>query len=990
MEFRILGPLEIVVDGRPVPTPAPRLCTLLTTLLLRPHRVVPVGELIDRLWADETLPANPTSSIHTYVRRLRAIVGADVLQTRPGGYLLDAEAADLVAFRSYLAKAAEEPARTVEHLQRALDQWRGDPLAVEHHYAVGLVEERLTALEQYYDARLAQGDHTDLLPELRASSAREPLRERFSAQLMIALYRCGRQAEALAAYDEIAARLVDQFGLDPGDELRELRQSILTSTLDAPSPPSEAPGEWSRQNQLPLDIRSLVGRDDLVDEVVKLAAQTSGVPIVVLTGTPGVGKTALAVRVAHQLASSFTDGLWFVRLRGASDQPRRPDDVLVDLLRSSGDDPRAIPDDLDARAAAFRARLAGRRVLLVLDDARDATQVRPLLPGTPGSAVLITSRSTLGGLVALEGATSLSVATLAPDDGASLVTSLLGRPDADAADDDLQDAVAELVSMCAGLPLALRIAGAVATHGSVPGLVSRMRAAGTLSLLTIDDDTAVSAAFTTSYDLLDPAIQRGFRLLSLFPGPEFGEGAAEALIGPQYAVVLTRLESAGLLQPVGRRRYVMHDLVKEYGVHLATPELEAWNALCAWYIGTADFAVHVLSPAAVRLPVTSYQRVPVDDPTDWLESELVNIEAVATRALVVGPSDTAWLLADILRPYVYQHSLTDLWRKLVELGVTSAPQAPLARGAMEHALGVLARITGDAESATVHGEKAIELYRSGGFVLGEAALLCNLGLASNDQGQLRKSAELLAAGIELFRSIGEVDRLPTALLNQSLNYLHLGRFRDTIECATECLALTAAGDSPVVRVNRAAAYLDLGRYDEAAADLASPPHGSRLDLIAWKLQLAEFHRRLHDHATALQHASDALGDSLEVSSNYHECFSRLVIGEIHLHDADYAAARSSFEQVDTAAGKSGYGTILADVHYWLAECTFREGRTALAHELASAALIELEAVEYCVGTYHAHDLLARCDTALGRDDEAAIHAAAATRIREETGYLPGW
>ncbi|TCC44098.1 NACHT domain-containing protein [Kribbella capetownensis] len=983
MEFRILGPLEIVVDDHPVPTPAPRLCMLLTTLLLRPHRVVPVGELIDRLWADETLPANPTSSIHTYVRRLRAIVGADVLQTRPGGYLLAAEATDLVAFRSYLAEAADDPARKIEHLQRALDQWRGEPLAVEHHYAVGLVEERLTALEQYYDARLAQGDHADLLPELRASSAKEPLRERFSAQLMIALYRCGRQAEALAAYDEIADRLVDQFGLDPGDELRELRQSILTSTLEAPSPPS---GDWTRQNQLPLDIRTLIGRDDLINEVVKLAVQTSGVPIVVLTGTPGVGKTALAVRVAHQLASSFTDGLWFVRLRGASDQPRRPDDVLVDLLRSSGVDPRAIPDDLDARAAAFRARLAGRRVLLVLDDARDAAQVRPLLPGTPGSAVLITSRNTLAGLVALEGATGLSVATLTPGDGASLVTSLLSRP----APDDLQDAVAELVAMCAGLPLALRIAGAVATHGSVAGLVSRMRAAGALPLLTIDDDTAVSTAFTTSYDLLDPAVQRGFRLLSLFPGPEFGERAAEALIGPEYADVLTRLESAGLLQPVGRGRYVMHDLVKEYGVHLGTPELEAWNALCAWYIGTADFAVHALLPTAVRLPVTSYQRVPVDDPTDWLESELVNIEAVATRALAVGPSDTAWLVADILRPYLYQHSLTDLWRKLVELGVRSAPQDPLARGAMEHALGVLARITGDAESVTVHGENAIELYRSGGFVLGEAALLCNLGLASNDQGQLRKSAELLAAGIELFRSIGEIDRLPTALLNQSLNYLHLGRFRDTIECATECLALTAAGDSPVVRINRAAAYLDLGRYDEAAADLASPPDGSRLDLIAWKLQLAEFHRRLHDHATALQHASDALADSLEVSSNYHECFSRLVIGEIHLHDADHAAARSYFEQVDTAAGKSGYGTILADVHYWLAECTFREGRTALAHELAAAALTELEAVEYCVGTYHAQDLLARCDTALGRDDDAALHAAAAGRIHAQTGYIPGW
>ncbi|WP_406052975.1 BTAD domain-containing putative transcriptional regulator [Kribbella sp. NBC_00889] len=981
MEFRILGPLEIVVDGRPVPTPAPRLCALLTTLLLRPHRVVPIGELIDRLWADETLPANPTSSIHTYVRRLRAIVGADVLQTRPGGYLLAAEAADLVAFRSYLAKAADEPAREVEHLQRALDQWRGDPLAVEHHYAVGLVEERLTALEQYYDARLAQGDHTDLLPELRASSARELLRERFSAQLMIALYRCGRQAEALAAYDEIAARLVDQFGLDPGDELRELRQSILTSTLEPEPRPT---GDWVRQNHLPLDIRTLVGRDDLVGQIVRLAAQTDGVPIVVLTGTPGVGKTALAVRSAHQLSSSFPDGLWFVRLRGASDQPRRPDDVLVELLRSSGLDPSAIPDDLDARAAAFRARLAGRRVLLVLDDARDAAQVRPFLPGTAGSAVLVTSRHALDSLVALDGAIGLRVATLTPDDGAALIASLLGRPyDSD---------IAELVAMCAGLPLALRIAGAVASRGPVSGLVDRMRAAGALPVLTIDDDTAVSTAFTTSYDLLDPATQRGFRLLSLFPGPEFGSGAAQALIGRGYAEVLARLESASLLQPVGAGRYVMHDLVKQYAGQRAEPDAGAWNSLCAWYIGTADCAVDTLFPTAVRVPVTSYERRPVDDAAGWLESELINIEAVATRAQVLGPPDAAWLLADILRVYLYEHSLIDAWRRLVRLGAGSAAGNRLGEGAIEHALGVLDRITGDASGAVEHVKKAIELYRSGGFELGEAALLCNLGLAYNDRGQLTDATEALSAGIAIFRGLGEVRFLPRALLNLSMNHEHLGRFHDAIDCTTEYLEIKAAEGDPdtlAAYVNRAGAYCRLGDLEKAAADLQTATLGAdRRDVIAWRVAMAALRNRQGKHSEALQYASDAVQDSLDIRSAYHESLSRMVVGECHLEAGDHVTARTFFEQADALATKSGYDTMLADTHCLLAQCTYLDGRTATAHELAAAALAELEAVQYRVGEYHAQVLLARCCTDLGRDDEAAVYRAAAARMREETGYVP--
>ncbi|MFB6726617.1 BTAD domain-containing putative transcriptional regulator [Kribbella sp. NPDC056345] len=975
MEFRILGPLEIVVDGRAIPALAPRLQTLLATLLLRPHRVVSVDELIDRLWPDDTQPANPKASLHTYVRRLREIVGADVLQTRGKGYLLAAEPTDLAIFRAAVSEAASDPAQEIMHLQRALDQWRGRALSVDPHVAVGLNEERLAATEQYYDARLARGDHADVLPDLQTLAAQEPLRERLGGLLMTALYRCGRQVEALSAYDAIAARLAEEFGLDPGDELRQLRQAILTSSLGSAAPPDD----WHPQNQLPLDVRQLIGRDGLVAEVSKLICTTDGVPVVVLSGAPGVGKSALCIRAAHQLVDRFPDGQWFVRLRGASGQPRRPGDVLAELLRSSGVDPSVIPDDLDDRAAMFRARLADRSVLLVLDDARDAAQVRPLLPGRAGSAVLVTSRSALGGLIALDGAIGLRVSTLTDDDSAVLIRLLL-----DATDDD---AVLSLVAACSGLPLALRIAGANAARGSIAEYVARMRTAGALPALTIDDEVAVSAAFQTSYELLEPAVQRGFRLLAQFPGAEFGRDAAAALVGADHELVVTSLEAASFLEPVGNDRYLMHDLVREYAGLLGPPDLDAWNALCSWYAGTANAAISQLFPAAVRLPITTYDGVVTGDPEAWLEGELANIEAIATEALRMGPAEIVWLLADIVRPYLYQHSLISIWRNLVELASAASPDA-LGRGAIEHAQGVLARITGDAVRATEHSARAIELYRESGFSVGEAALLCNLGLSYNDRGQLRKSSELLAAGIALFRSLGEVDRLPVALLNQSLNYLHLGQFRESIECATESLQLGLPGQGWVALVNRAAAYTDLGEYDKAEADMAVSPGSNRLDVISWHNSLAEVDRSRGDYPAALVHASEALDLSLEITSPYHECFSRLVLGEIHLSAGDLPAAQAQLDQVEVMAREAGYGTILADTHGWQAYCLFRAGDPEGAVELGLTALAELQAIEYAVGQFHVNTLLADCYRTLGRPGQAAVHQSAADEIRQRTGYVP--
>lgn len=990
MEFRVLGTLELVEDGRTLPPPAPRLRSLLAALLVRPHQTVSMDELIDCLWDDDQQPANPKSSIHTYVRRLRAIVGDDLLQTETWGYRLMAEPADLAEFRRLVAAAAAAgtAADRADLLRAALDLWRGEPLGgvpserLRRDVVPGLTEERLTALEDLYEVRLNLGEHLAVLPELTSLSARHPLRERLHAQLMTALYRSGRQPDALSAYDAIAARLADEFGLDPGDELAELRQAILTGALDS----APATADWNPQNQLPLDIRDLVGRDELLAEVERLARTADGVPVLALTGTPGIGKTAVAVRAGHRLAEAFPDGQWFVRLRGASDSPRDAGEVLIDLLRLSGVDPLAIPEGLDARAATLRARLAGRRVLVVLDDARDAEQVRPLLPGTVGNAVIITSRSSLDALIALDGATGLRLTTLSADDGTSLVATLLGQ----AGDPE----VAELVAMCGGLPLALRIAGANAARRSLPDYIARMRATGPLTMLTINDETTVSTAFRTSYELLDPLVQQGFRLLATFPGAEFSGAAASAMLGDGSTAVLNRLEAASLLQAVGVDRFVMHDLVKQYGALLAATDNavpEAWNALCDWYLGTTDAVIEILHPGAVRLPVeSSTSTAPAGEPDAWLMAELPNLVAIAAHALVAGTPDVAWRLADVVRIRLGQLSLVDVWRTMIELGTRGAHLSGdvLGVGAMEHSRGVLARVTGEVEQAIEYHRRALERYRAGGFVVGEAAVLCNVGIAYSDLGQLRRSADALAEGIDLFRSAGESHRLPRALIAQSRTCLNLAEFRAAAGYASEAIELAVdPADFLYALVNRSMAYRFLGWPREAEEELRLLPlPEDSTDRAQWRLALASLRNQQGDPETGLRIATEALQDSAQTGSSYDECFSSQMIGESYLAAGDYAAAKGQLEEVAVLAEKSGYEAILAETRGYLARCNYEDGKVALAYEQATAAFAELQAIEYRIGEHSAQVLLAECCAELGLVAEAEKHRAAITRFIEETGY----
>ncbi|MGQ0779372.1 MAG: BTAD domain-containing putative transcriptional regulator [Pseudonocardiales bacterium] len=472
VRFAVLGPLTLRRGRRPVRLGGPRPRALLASLLLRANQLVGVDQLVDRLWGADP-PKDARAALQVVVARLRQALDTDAerVRTQPGGYLIAVapDELDLLRFNELVARAEEaslagDVAAESMLLTEAVGLWHGPPLTnvssdlLHREDVAQLAERRLLAEERRIDAGLRLGRHAALIPELTSLTAQHPLRERFWVQLALALYRSGRQAEALATYRSVAKLLSDELGLDPGPELRQLHQAVLTAdpTLAVPDAlPLSQP--WQVHCQLPLDIDAFVGRERLVDQLVELlgSGADNSLPIVALSGSPGVGKSALAIRVAHQLRSAFPDGQWYLQLTGTSATPRSPSDVLAELLVTAGLPATVLPAGLHERAAVLRARLADRRVLLVCDDAASVDQVRPLLPGTAGCGVLVTSRTNLSGL-ALQGAHHIILDPLSSAEATELLTGLLGAGRVHAE----PEAAAELAGLCDHIPLALRIAAA--------------------------------------------------------------------------------------------------------------------------------------------------------------------------------------------------------------------------------------------------------------------------------------------------------------------------------------------------------------------------------------------------------------------------------------------------------------------------------------------------------------------------------------------------
>jgi DNA-binding SARP family transcriptional activator/Tfp pilus assembly protein PilF len=871
LEFCLLGPVVVRCGGVALPVPQGRQRAVLAVLLLNVGRVVSVGEIAEALWGPAPLPS-ASATVRNYVKRLRRVLG-DTDQarivTRSPGYVIRVDPGELdVARFEALLDGARNAAQdgsweaAADQAREALALWRGEPLADVDSEALALrevprlTELRLQAAELRIDAELRLGHYGVVIAELERMAAAHPLREHLHALLMLALYRDGRQAEALAAYQHARRLLVDELGAEPGTELRELHRQILTAGLvlagtqpgqlpDGARPAGARPGPVMPR-ELPGPVPQFVGRTaelaDLTGMLERASAQRPRTLVIsAIAGMAGVGKTALALQWAHQVADRFPDGQLHVNLRGYDPgQPMSAADALAGFLRSLGVAEHEIPAQAAERAARYRSLMAGRRMLILIDNAGDVEQVRPLLPGSPSCVAVVTSRDALAGLVARDGARRLDLSLLPSAEAVRLLRTLIGeRADAE------PEAIATLAGYCARLPLALRVAAerAAASPGvSLADVTSELAdQRDRLDLLDAAGDrlTAIRAVFSWSVRHLDDEAARAFRLLGLHPGADFDAYAAAALTDTtlrQARWLLDRLARAHLIQPAGTGRYGMHDLLRAYAADQAAhsgseqERTAALTRLFDHYLATAAAAAGTLFRADPDQPALPGLVGPVPRITSpaaalaWLDAQRSTLVAVAAHAADHGwPGHAVGLSATIFR-YLDVGHFTDAAamhsharRAAALAGDRTAEAAALTMlGASEAARGRL-------RQATTHLEQALALYRADGDRIGEARALGNLGMAGYCQGHYQQSAgrhrEALAIYLEVgdhageareLHGLGVVD-LRQGLYEQAAGHLSrsLALFRDADLRSGEALVLGDLGELE----------LRQGRYVQAAGHL---------------------------------------------------------------------------------------------------------------------------------------------------------------------------
>jgi DNA-binding SARP family transcriptional activator/tetratricopeptide (TPR) repeat protein len=1022
MEFRLLGDIEARGVSGPVDLGTARQRVVLAALLVDANRTVSVGQLVDRVWGDSP-PQRAKETLYGYVSRLRRLLPGRIapLARGLGGYSLtvDELAVDMHQFRHLITQArqAADDESAVALFRQALALWRGAPFAevdTPWFNAVrdALAKERLAVELDCTDRRLRLGDHAALLTTLSERSAAHRLDERLAAQYMLALYRSGRQADALAHYRHIRSTLTEELGIDPGQELRRLHQAILSgdAELSAPTAPADVrrptAATWTVQCQLPLAIPGFAGRNDLVQRLEELLTAPETRPVVV-SGSPGVGKTALAVHLGHRLRRAFPDGQWYVRLLGTADRPRDPAEVLSGLLRASGQHVDSVPEALEDRAAAFRSRVADRRVLLILDDAADAEQVRPLLPGTAGVAVLVTSRPDLRGLTASHAAHIVPLEVLEPAEADALLAGVLGEQRVEAE----PEAAARLADLCARLPLALRIAAAnlAARPGrSLAAYADELADGSRLAKLSIagDRQAAVRTAFDHSHAALAPDTARLFGLLGLHPGPDFTAEAAAALLGAEPSAaeyLLDELATAGLVQRTAAGRFQFHDLLRLYAaehVERDPDRAAAWERLCAWCLATTDVATAFGYVGSVQLPrprATSDRFADRHEALAWLESERAGLVAVITHAARTGPYRIAWQLADQLRPYFYRRRHLSEWEVATTAGLRAAERdrSVLGQASMQQSLFLLRQHGGDPHGALEALHSALEGYRRSEFASGEAAMLNNLALHYGQQGRMREALAWQEKSVAMSRTHDRLVGLGRGLNVLGLIHSYLGELKLSIDRTTEALETFLEGGygsltiSP--RINRAIAHHALGRYDEALADGTEAlrlclDHQRRASVATAHEILARVRRDTSRIDLAESHAEQALHSAREVGDAANEADCLITLSSLHHLRGRPDLAATHLEDALRITRRCDFRHQQAEAHIGLARVCLASGDTATAADHAELALSVARELELRPTECRALTALAEIGHAMGDATAAARHTAEAQRIQHETGY----
>lgn len=855
VRFRILGPIEVWAGQSWSGIGAPKWRSLLATLLLNPGQAVSTDRLTFELWGDQP-PDRAANLISVYVLRLRRLLEdpeGRVLTTRAPGYQLLLEPGDLDAGRfealvgqGRQALKADNFRRAAEVLNEALTLWRGPALAdvppseLVTAEAARLEESRLTALDLRIEADLGCGLNAQLVPELRRLVSDQPLREGLWSLLIRALDAAGRRAEALAAYGQAREVIAEELGVDPGPELQRLYQVMLTAdALTPPAPPdtglhaaaggepfagvaSEGAADRAGRRatglprrvpaQLPTDVPDFTNREIHLARLLRLMQdarerENPAVPVAVVAGTPGLGKTAFAVHAAHALRQDFPDGQLYVNLLGGSERPASADEVLARFLRDLGVDGARVPVDAEERAAMYRTRLAGKQTLVLLDDARQASQVRPLLPGTGSCAVIVTSRRRLSDLA---GSSLMDLDVLDDGKAAELFTRVIGTERADAE----PEAVREVLAICAGLPLAIRIAGArlAARPGwSVRTLADRLSDQHHRMDEFSTGDLAVRTCFHVSFDSLDRAYgldevdpAHAFRLLGVWQGPSISLQAAAALIGrpaPQVADALETLVDAHLLESTTPDRYQFHDLLRDYAAERAQSDEsaqtieEAVGRLLRWYLYTADEAASVISPHRYGVPLDAPEPgfappgfASADQALRWCEQERANLVAAVRQAAESGLHDVAWKLPVAAMVGFDFHGHRSEWITTHHIGLASARVLGDRRAEawMLNNLGMVFSQQRD-DQAIEYLEGAMAIRRQAEDRRGEAQAANNLAFHYRLLGRYEEAAAALSGALELQCQLGLRYGESIALCNLGEVYLELGRYDDAIARSRDAL-----------------------------------------------------------------------------------------------------------------------------------------------------------------------------------------------------------
>jgi len=853
VKFRILGPLEVLTGDGPVELGGPKPRAALALLLAHAGTLVPADRLITAIWPDRA-PSSAAKNLQTYIWSLRrALAQADGdprIVAKSGGYVITPEPGelDLSVFTDLAADGhrmlASDPASASAKLRAALELWRGPALMDVHApeleiEASRLDEQHQTVLEERFEADLALGRHAELVPELSASVAGHPARERLRGLLMLALYRCGRQADALATFLAARQYLVDELGTEPGRDLQLLHRKIL-----AADPSLEPRGAGPRivvPAELPHNVTGFAGREV---ELARLREMTATGNIVVIEGIGGVGKTALAVRFAHQLAGEFTDGQLSVNLRGfdPTQPPVAPEDALRSLLRGLGVDPRAMPPGLPDLAGLFRSQLAGRQVLILLDNAVSAEQVRPLLPGEPRCLVVVTSRHRLGGLVTREGARRLTLDVLDEAEATAVLSHVVGPERVQAE----PRAAADIAALCDGLPLALRIAADRA--GMVPAaplasLAGRLAAERErLDLLAVpgDETTAVRSAFSLSYRALGAEEARLFRLLSLHPGDQISEAAAAALGGVTVSRarhLLDVLASAHLVEFATLDRIRFHDLIRLHARELTRSEdpepdrLDAYKRVAEWYLHSVDNAGHVLIPGRVRpvlTPPAGCAPLPFhsnEEALSWFDTEEENLAALIRETVEELPA-LAWKVPLAAWDFFY---LRKPWApdlpELHHLGLKAAREVgdKHAQAWVLTSLGYLPWALRHPDEAIAHLLDAVELWEADGLSRGLGAAFIALGICHRAQRRFDDSNVYCQRAVEIFHALGDHHGEGFALTGVGAGFLGAKRYEEAVVHLERALEIFLRNDEPwgqaIALTDAGNAYRHLGRTREAVDSL---------------------------------------------------------------------------------------------------------------------------------------------------------------------------